>query len=85
MQPRELEHRRDNDRLAVMIETPEQAPGLDPTGFRTGMHRTQHDDVRSGPGGIDRTFHSPTRSAVVRRAALHQRVRELRADAHLVG
>ncbi len=48
----------DHDQLAVVVETPEQVMGLDPTGFRTVMHRTQPEGERSGPGDIDRTVHS---------------------------
>lgn len=48
----------DHDQLAIMVEAPEQVIGLDPAGFRTVMHRTQPEGVRSGPGDIDRTIHS---------------------------
>lgn len=48
----------DHDQLAVVVETPEHVMGLDPTGFRTTMQRTQPEGVRSGPGDIDRTVHS---------------------------
>ncbi len=48
----------DHDQLAVVVETPEQVMGLDPSGFSSVMHRTQPDGERSGPGDIDRTVHS---------------------------
>jgi len=48
----------DHDQLAVVVESPDQLLGLDERGFKTVMHRTQPEGVRSGPGDVDRTLHS---------------------------
>lgn len=47
----------DHDQLAVVIESPVQVLGLNPSGLKTVMQRTQPEGVRSGPGDIDRTIH----------------------------
>ena len=48
----------DHDETGVVVETAAQVLGLDESGFRTVMQRTQPDGVRSGPGDTDRTLHS---------------------------
>ena len=53
----------DHDEMGVAVESPEQVLGLDETGFRTVMHRTQPEGSRSGPGDVDRTLHSLRRFA----------------------
>ena len=47
----------DHDQLAVVIESPVQVLGLNPSGLKTVMQRTQPEGVRSGPDDIDRTIH----------------------------
>jgi hypothetical protein len=47
----------DQDETAVVVESPEQVLGLDPSGPATIMQRTQPEGSKSGPGDIDRTLH----------------------------
>lgn len=48
----------DNDELGVVVESPAEVLGLNASGFRTVMQRTQPDGSRSGPGDTDRTLYS---------------------------
>jgi hypothetical protein len=48
----------DQDELGVVVESSADVLGLDESGFRTVMQRTQPDGSRSGPGDTDRTLHS---------------------------
>jgi hypothetical protein len=48
----------DHDEMAVVIETPAQVLGLEETGMRSVMQRSQPEGSRSGPGDTDRTLHS---------------------------
>lgn len=48
----------DNDELGVVVESPVEVLGLNASGFRTVMQRTQPDGSRSGPGDTDRTLYS---------------------------
>jgi RNA repair pathway DNA polymerase beta family len=47
----------DQDETAIVVESPTQVLGLDPSGPATIMQRTQAEGVKSGPGDIDRTLH----------------------------
>jgi hypothetical protein len=47
----------DQDETAIVVESPQQVLGLDPSGPATIMQRTQPEGVKSGPGDIDRTIH----------------------------
>lgn len=48
----------DHDQMAIVVESPAQLMGLDESGFKTVMQRTQPEGSQSGPGDIDRTLHS---------------------------
>ncbi len=48
----------DADELGVVVEPPEDVLGLNPSGFRNVMQRTQPEGSRSGPGDTDRTLYS---------------------------
>lgn len=48
----------DHDEMAVVVESAEEVLGLDESGMRTVMLRTQPEGTRSGPGDTDRTLHS---------------------------
>ena len=48
----------DHDQMAIVVESPAQLMGLDESGFKTVMQRTQPEGLQSGPGDIDRTLHS---------------------------
>jgi len=48
----------DHDELAVVLERPADVLGLAEAGWRSRMHRSRPEGVRSGPGDTDRTLHS---------------------------
>lgn len=48
----------DNDEMGVVVDSPEQVLGLEESGFKTVMQRTQPEGARSGPGDTDRTLYS---------------------------
>lgn len=48
----------DHDEMGVVIETPAQVLGLEESGMRSVMQRSQPEGSRSGPDDADRTLHS---------------------------
>ncbi len=48
----------DHDELGIVVESMDQVVGLNETGLKSVMQRTQPEGVPSGPGDIDRTLHS---------------------------
>ena len=48
----------DDDEMGVVVESAAEVLGLEESGMRTVMQRTQPEGSRSGPGDTDRTLHS---------------------------